>query len=195
MSDAATPKGLCSGCGVMFTPTGLGFHLSQTTNPACRKVYLAQREYVPQLHVNPAGPMVWPPSPLIAGQNFPDGLADGFAAPDSDDEIPLLVHSDDSDDEDEPATGWERHVEPEPDVRIDSPADEPGPLPQEAEHQARETLVEERFTLTPHITTFSRRAGEPIRTETPAYPEYYSKQSCLFKIVGTALAVEPEDQA
>ncbi|KAJ7875217.1 hypothetical protein B0H13DRAFT_1894237 [Mycena leptocephala] len=96
-----------------------------------------------------------------------------FADSDNDD-LPGLVPIpvEDSDDEDDPVAGWERPLQPDPDARMDSPVNEPAPLPGDAAHQAREIPVEERFILAPHISPFGGRAGEALCTETPAYNEY-----------------------
>ncbi|KAJ7696405.1 hypothetical protein B0H14DRAFT_2650211 [Mycena olivaceomarginata] len=102
-----------------------------------------------------------------------DDLANNFDPPHSDDDdIPGLVNVDDSDDEDEPAPGWERPAQPDSDAHMDSPVNEPAPFPGDAAHQAREIPVEERFILAPHITSFGGRAGEALRTETPPYTGY-----------------------
>ncbi|KAJ7839453.1 hypothetical protein B0H14DRAFT_3086954 [Mycena olivaceomarginata] len=65
------------------------------------------RDSIPQLHVgNLAGQALRPASP--PGPDLLDDLGSNFDPPDSDDDdMPGLVHIDDSDDEDEPETGWE----------------------------------------------------------------------------------------
>ncbi|KAF7372382.1 hypothetical protein MVEN_00098600 [Mycena venus] len=173
MSDAMTPRGFCKGCKVLFTPTGLGYHLAQTTNLACQAIYFAQRDYIPQLDIgNHAGPALQPAS--LPGPDFLDDLGNNFDPPDSDDnDMPGLVNVDDSDDEDEPETGWEPPMQPDPDARMNLPLNEPAPSLGDVAHQARGDPLSKSASFSHHtLPVLVDGPEKPLRTETLPYTKY-----------------------
>ncbi|KAJ7463204.1 hypothetical protein FB451DRAFT_1494005 [Mycena latifolia] len=122
MSASTNDRPICSGCQRDFTPTGLGFHLRRTTNPPCRKVYLEQQAYVPQLYGNNTDfAPLRSPSPEIQA-DAPGNFDDPGAESDSDDDGPPgLLEVEDSDDEDGPSAGWEPPADEDPDEPMGSP--------------------------------------------------------------------------
>lgn len=179
MSHPVPAKFRSNGCHLLFTPTGLGSHLRQTTHTACKQIYLAQRTYVPQLpeENNPGDALARQPSPTGSAASDREFLAladeDNRAGDSMDENDPEIDDIDDSDDSDEPPAGWEPAVRENADAHMASPVVGPAQLPEDPAVQPREELVEERFLARPHITRFpGAQAGAPIRTETPAYTQY-----------------------
>ncbi|KAF7369562.1 hypothetical protein MVEN_00286300 [Mycena venus] len=169
----ASVKVHCGGCGQEFTPTGLGFHLARTTNPACSAIHRAQRTYVPQLHgeinaeIRPAEGR--PPS--VEMQAYSRDDIELGENPDPDDEdFPGLITVDDSDNEDEPV-GWEPPAQARVEDPMESPLPDPLAVPEDA-GEDNNIPVEERFLIQPFITHFGGQAGKPVRTESPAYTQY-----------------------